>query len=179
MARHCRNFPYYIVFSLPLGGTLMEFVSEGLVIPKFERVVLWLTCWMAAAAVLAGMVKAWKTAYENSQLLRSATSLLYGNWAASFMLAGGILIAIDFLIEDTKIGYLGALLWFIALINTIRMVFDKMMSVGKPKRMTTFAYPKPRFTTWMGPVCPMCNAPFEKPCIDGQGLPRARHNARK
>ena len=179
MAKYCRNLAYYVVFSLPLAGVLMEFVSQGLAIPTFERVVLSLTCWIVAAVALAGMIKAWKAAYEKSQVLRSATSLLIGNWVAIFMLAGGIFIAIDFLKEDTHIGYLGALLWFIAVIKTIGMFFDKIMPVVKPKHMATFAYPKPRFTTWMGPVCPICNAPFEKPCIDGQGLPRAHHNARK
>lgn len=179
MARHCKNLAYYAVFSLPLAWALAQFVSEGLVISKLERLAMELACWIVAAVALAGMVKAWKAAYEKSQSLRSATSLLIGNWVAIFMLAGGIFIATDFLKDDTHIGYLGVLLWFIAVINIIRMFFDKMMPVVKPKHMATFTYPKPRFTTWMGPVCPMCNAPFEKPCIDGQGLPRARHNARK
>lgn len=161
----------------------MQFVSEGLVISTFERLVMSLTCCIAAAAVLAGMVKFWKAAYEKSQPLRSATSLLIGNWWAIFVLAGGILIAIDFPREDSQIGYLGALLWFIALVNitwrVVCTVFDKMMFFLKPKRMDTFAYPKPQFAAWMGPVCPMCDAPFEKPCINGRGQPRARHNARQ
>ena len=179
MARHCKKLAYYVVFSLPLAGILMQFLSQGLAIPTFERVVLSLTCCIAAAAVLAGMLKVWKAAYESSQLFRSAMLRLNRNWVAIFILAGGILIAIDFLMEDSHAGYLCALLWFIALINIIGMFFDKMMPVVKPKHMANFAYPKPRFTTWMAPVCPMCNAPFEKPCIDGQGMPRAPHNARK
>ena len=182
MAKYCRNLAYYVVFSLPLAWVLAQFVSEGLVISKLERLAMELACWIVAAVALAGMVKVWKTAYENSQLFRSATLQLDGNWWAIFVLVGGILITTDFLPEDTQIGYLGVLLCFIGgniIWNVTCMVFDLMMPVVKSKHIATSAYPKPPFTTWMGPVCPMCNAPFAKPCIDGQGRPRARHNARK
>ena len=179
----CRNLAYYAFFSLPLTGILMQFVTEGLVISTFERLIISVTFCIAATAVLAGIVKVWKAAYEKSQPLRSATSLLLEHWWAIFVLAGGILIAIDFLKQHSQIGYLGALLWLIALVNitwrVVCTVFDKMMLFLKPKRINTFVYPKPQFTAWMGPACPMCDAPFGKTCIDGQGRPRARHNARK
>ena len=84
MARHCRNLPYYIVFSLPLAGTLMEFVSEGLVISKWERLAMELACWIVAALTLAGMVKVWKAAYENSQLFRSAMLQLDASDSVAF-----------------------------------------------------------------------------------------------
>ena len=183
MARYCRNLATCVVISLPLAGILMGFASEGLVISNFERLVMWLACWIIAAVALAGMVKAWKAAYENSQFLRSAMSLLDRNWVVIFMFGGGILIAIDFLKEDTHIGYLGAMLWLIVVINiiwkVICMTFEKIMFFFKPKRMAAFAYPKPQLRASTGPVCPMCNAPFGKSCIDGRGQPRARHNARQ
>lgn len=137
MAEHCSNLAFYVVFSSPLAGTLISFISEGLVISTFEHLVMWLACWTVAAATLAGIIKAWKSAYGKSQLFRSAMLRLNRNWWALFVPVGGILIAIDFLIEDTHAGELGAFLCFVAVINITGKVLEKIDNkIGLTRKIT-------------------------------------------